>query len=47
MLFRSPLAIPNDPSLAGGKVFVQWVFVDAGGPQGFSASEAMEVAICR
>jgi choice-of-anchor B domain-containing protein len=41
-----PLPIPNDPSLAGGSVFFQWVFVDAGGPQGFSASEGMGVAIC-
>jgi choice-of-anchor B domain-containing protein len=41
------LPIPNDPSIAMGSAFAQWVFVDAGGPQGFSASEAMEIVICR
>jgi choice-of-anchor B domain-containing protein len=42
-----PLAIPNDPALGGASLYAQWVVVDAGGPQGLSASDGLGITVCR
>ncbi|HKB16701.1 MAG TPA: hypothetical protein VKF62_11595, partial [Planctomycetota bacterium] len=40
------LPIPNDPGLAGGTGYAQWIALDAAGSQGLSASAGVEVTIC-
>ncbi|MGH7149367.1 MAG: LVIVD repeat-containing protein [Planctomycetota bacterium] len=40
------LPIPNDPDLANGTGYAQWIALDPGGPQGFSASAGVEVTLC-
>jgi choice-of-anchor B domain-containing protein len=43
---RYPLAIPQDPGLAGAALHYQLITIDLGGPQGLAASGGMRIAIC-
>jgi hypothetical protein len=40
------LPIPNDPGLANGTLFGQWIVVDEGGPAGLAASPGLRITIC-
>ncbi|HET6203084.1 MAG TPA: hypothetical protein VFI25_09825 [Planctomycetota bacterium] len=40
------IPIPNDPMLANGTAYAQWIALDPGAPQGLSASPGVEVTIC-
>lgn len=39
--------LPNNPSIAGFRLFGQAVIIDAGGPQGFSMSKGFEAVVCQ
>ena len=40
-----PIAVPNDPGLAGATLFGQWLVVDPAGPFGFASSDAFGVSL--
>jgi choice-of-anchor B domain-containing protein len=42
-----PLPLPNDPMLAGGTLYSQWVTLDPAAPAGLSASRGMRSTLCR
>jgi len=43
--YEESVPVPNDPALVGFTVFFQALVVDPGGPQGFSATDGMQLVI--
>ncbi|MFO0983649.1 MAG: hypothetical protein U1E76_18290 [Planctomycetota bacterium] len=42
-----PFPIPNLPGIGGIHLYLQWIVVDAGAPQGLAASGGLDLVICQ